>query len=95
MTEPLWDIRLVVPDRVVARAVDGLMVLLDVETGRTFALDSIGTQAWQALTAAPTVQHGVDALAAEYDGDTATIARDVTALIRTLAERQLVLVTPR
>jgi len=86
---PPTDFRVVIPDHVVTRLVDGMTVLLDVDSGRTFSLDDIGTRAWQALIEAPTVQAAVEQLQREYDAEPGELERDLLALIDRLASAQL------
>ena len=81
---------MVVPDHVVTRLVDGMTVLLDVDSGRTFSLDDIGTRAWQVLIDAPTIQAAVEQLQREYDAEPGELERDLLALIDRLASAQLV-----
>ncbi len=95
MIPPLSDIRLVAPDHVVARAVDGMTVLLDVDSGRTFSLDEVGTRAWQALTESPTAQDALARLLALYDASPEVLERDLVALIERLSGSNLVQVLPR
>ena len=78
------------PDHVVTRLVDGMTVLLDVDSGRTFSLDDIGTRAWRALIEAPTVQAAVEQLQREYDAEPGELERDLLALVDRLASAQLV-----
>ena len=77
------------PDHVVTRLVDGMTVLLDVDSGRTFSLDDIGTRAWQVLIEAPTVQSAVEQLQLEYSAEPGELERDVLALIDRLASAKL------
>ena len=86
----LSDIRVVVPDHVVSRVVDGMTVLLDVESGRTFSFDDVGTRAWLALIDAPSAQHALDRLHGEYDAEPGEVERDLVALIDRLAADKLV-----
>ena len=78
------------PDHVVTRLVDGMTVLLDVDSGRTFSLDDIGTRAWQVLIEAPTIQAAVEQLQREYDAEPGELERDLLVLIDRLASAQLV-----
>ena len=78
------------PDHVVTRLVDGMTVLLDVDSGRTFSLDDIGTRSWQVLIEASTVQAAVEQLQREYDAAPGELERDVLALVDRLASAQLV-----
>ncbi len=95
MLPPLSDFRLVVPDRIVSRVVDGMTVLLDIDSGRTFSFDEVGTRAWTALTEAPSAQAALDELLAEYDAPPGVVERDLLALIETLADGNLVQVERR
>ena len=84
------DLRVVMPDHVVTRLVDGMTVLLDVDSGRSFSLDDIGTRAWQVLIEAPTIQAAVEQLQREYDAEPGELERDLLVLIDRLASAQLV-----
>ncbi len=84
------DLRLVVPDRVVTRAVEGTTVLLNIETGRSFALDDVGTRVWTLLTSSPSAQRAYEVLLAEYQVDPEELRRDVESLIESLGARDLV-----
>ena len=92
---PSTDFRVIMPDHVVTRLVDGLTVLLDVDSGRTFSLDDIGTRAWQALIEAPSVQAAVEQLQREYEAEPGELERDLRALIDRLASAQLLQVQGR
>lgn len=84
------DLRVVMPDHVVTRLVDGMTVLLDVDSGRSFSLDDIGTRAWQVLIEAPTIQAAVEQLQREYDAEPGELERDLLVLVDRLASAQLV-----
>ena len=86
--------RLVASDRVVTRVVGDATVLLNVETGRSFRLDRVGTRAWALLTAAPSIQHALDALLEEFDAEAEQVRQDLDALIEDLASRGLGEVRP-
>jgi hypothetical protein len=78
------------PD-VVCREIEGEAVLLHLGTGIYFGLNAVGTRVWQLLEAAQDAPAIVDTLAAEYEADRETIARDVGELLAALAGRQLIL----
>ena len=84
------DLRVVMPDHVVTRLVDGMTVLLDVDSGRSFSLDDIGTRAWQVLIEATTIQAAVEQLQREYDAEPGELERDLLVLVDRLASAQLV-----
>jgi hypothetical protein len=86
---PLERICLTVPDNVVARTVDGLTVLLDVDTGRSFTLDPLGSRVWTLLSTSPTAQSALETLLTEFAADPAAIRADVEALIEALTTNAL------
>ena len=90
MALSLADLRLVVPDRVVTRRVEGTTVLLNTQSGRSFALDEVGTRVWTLLTSSPTVQAAYAALLAEYEVDPEQLRHDLESLIENLGARDLV-----
>jgi hypothetical protein len=81
--------RLVIPDRVVTRAVSGATVLLNVDTGQSFMLDEVGTSAWAMLTSRPSIQDAYDALLAEYQVEPGQLRLDLAALIDNLETQGL------
>ncbi len=86
---------LVVPDRVITRAVDETTVLLDIESGRSFTLDPVGTRVWALLTSLPSAQAVYDALLHEFRADPHQLRYDLEALIERLAANHLLEVTER
>ena len=72
------------------RTVEGTTVLLNIETGRSFALDEVGTRVWTLLTSSPSAQGAYEALLAEYQVDPEELRRDVESLIESLGARDLV-----
>lgn len=82
---------LIVPSpHVLFRELDGESVLLDLETGQYYGLNSVGTRFWQLLPPQNHLSAIVLALLAEYEVDEATLARDLRELAETLAAADLV-----
>jgi hypothetical protein len=77
------------PD-VVFRDLDGEAVILDLASGTYFGLNGVGTRVWQLVDAGQSAAQIVDALAAEYDADRATIEQDVARLLDALSARRLI-----
>ena len=73
--------RLVVSDRVVARAVSGATVLLNLDTGRSFMLDDVGARAWSVLMSSASIQDAYDSLLSEYQVEPEQLRTDLSALI--------------
>jgi hypothetical protein len=76
--------RLLIPDRIVSRAVDDSTILLDVASGRTLSLDDVATEVWAALADTATIAGIVARLSTKYDAPPGVIEQDVTALVETL-----------
>lgn len=70
--------------------VAGEAVILDVGSGRYYALDPIGTMVWQYLRTPCTLESICTKLTAEYDVSESRCEADVAALIEQLAEHSLV-----
>ena len=85
--------RVSVPDHVITRAVGGSTVILDVNSGRSFTLDAVGSRVWTLLTETGSVQQTRDALLAEFAVEPADLERDLEALIVQLADGRLLDVT--
>jgi hypothetical protein len=70
MTSPFFANHRVRPTAgILSRVVGTTIVLLDSTSGRCFALDDVGTRAWQALTASVSIQDAYDELLTEYQVD--------------------------
>ena len=92
MALALDRIRLTIPDHVITRAVDGTTVVLDVDTGRSFTLDAIGTRVWTLLTSTPSAQITYDRLLSEYAADPSRVRADLEQLIEKLTASSLLTV---
>ena len=74
----------------VAADIAGEIVVMDVERGKYFGLDDIGSDIWRRLEKPMSVAALCEALSADYDADVDTIRADVIALLQNLMERELV-----
>jgi hypothetical protein len=83
-------IRLLVPDSVISRPVDGITVVVDVATGRSFTLDEVGTRVWELLTTMPSAQVAYETLLQEFDADPSQMRADVERLIDALTTNELI-----
>lgn len=84
MAVALDRIRFTIPDHVITRAVDGTTVVLDVDSGRSFTLDPIGTRVWSLLTSTPSAQVTYNTLLGEYAADPSQLRKDLEELIEKL-----------
>lgn len=73
--------RLVMSDRVVARAVSGATVLLNLDNGRSFMLDDVGARAWSVLMSSASIQEAYDSLLTEYQVEPDQLRTDLASLI--------------
>jgi Coenzyme PQQ synthesis protein D (PqqD) len=86
---PALPERVSAPDDVVWQKVDGVVLLLDLDTGRYHRFDDVATRMWEALDESPDVATAVDRLAAVYDVDVARLRKDLAALIARLVDTGL------
>jgi hypothetical protein len=89
MTLALDRIRLMIPDHVITRPVDDTTVVLDIDTGRSFTLDAIGTRVWTLLVSTPSAQTAYDTLLSEYAGDPIEVRADLESMIEELTTNRL------
>lgn len=78
-------------DDVVARAVGDEMVLLDLQTGIYYTLNSVGATVWRAIEDAQPVSAILDRVIAEYDVDRATARADVDRILGELVQQSLLI----
>jgi hypothetical protein len=78
---------------VLTAEVDGEIVMMSIEQGRYFGLDDIGSDIWKRIEPPCSFAALVDALAADYEADRATIAADVQALLDRMADQDVVKLT--
>ena len=78
-------------DEQIAAPVDDETVILSVQRGSYYGLDSIGTEIWQRLAAPIQVASLCNQIMEKYDADRVTIERDVLALLEKLISEGLVL----
>ncbi|MGE3957897.1 MAG: PqqD family protein [Vicinamibacterales bacterium] len=79
-----------VPDHVITRLVAGSTVILDVDSGRSFTLDAVGSRVWALLVDTGSVASTLDRLQREFDADPAELERDVLHLVDELAAGALI-----
>jgi hypothetical protein len=68
----------------------GETVILEMASGRYYALDPIGTRVWQLLQTVSTAESLCERLVEEYEVDAATCRRDLAVLVKQMAENGLV-----
>jgi coenzyme PQQ synthesis protein D (PqqD) len=78
---------------VVTADVDGEIMMLSIVHGRYWNLDDVGSEIWRRIEPPCAFDGLVDALAAEYDAERATIAADVQALLQRMLAQDVVRLT--
>jgi hypothetical protein len=76
--------------KLLVAAVHDETVMMDIDSGKYYGLDDIGTAIWQRLERPLPFGKLVEMLAAEYDAERATIARDVAKLLTSMAEHKAI-----
>jgi hypothetical protein len=84
--------KIIAPDDVLVRVLDGEAVVLNLESESYFGLDEVGTRMWTLLTESDSIQDAYDILLAEYDVEPAQLKADMADLIAQLQENGLVAV---
>ena len=80
-----------VSEEVVAREVGGEMVLLDLESGQYFGLDTVGARIWELLSKRPhSLEELCDVIEAEFDAPRSQIEADLLALAQQMSEQDLI-----
>lgn len=73
-----------------AAAVREETVMMDIENGRYYGLDDIGSEIWRRLESPCTFGALVDGLVIDFDAERAVIAEDVRKLLAIMAEHEVV-----
>lgn len=79
-------------DDVLARSVGNETVLLDLESGIYYTLNSVAATVWSALERGQTPEQAVALVVDRYDVDEATATADVQELLQDLLDNNLVVV---
>ena len=86
--------RLLVPDNVLFRELEGESVILDLDSEQYFGLDEVGTRMWRLITEAASIGAAFDELVAEYDVEAEVLGKDLSELIDTLLDKGLLSIAP-
>jgi len=84
--------RVTIGDQVFAEQVDNETVLLELDSGRYFGLDPVGSRLWQLLVELGSTEAVAQAAHREYDISLEQLTQDIDALVGALAEHKLVVV---
>ncbi len=84
------DSVVVVVEEQVSTEMDGEAVILSLNSGTYFSLNSVGARIWELVQSARPVSEIRDAIIDEYEVDPETAERDILALLGALAEHKLI-----
>jgi len=84
-----------IPDDVLFRELDGEAVLLNLESGVYFGLNTVATRMWQLIAEQHSLATLLDTLVAEYEADQQVLEADLLELGRQLCANGLGRVGPR
>ena len=82
--------KITISPNVVSRAVGDETVILDLESGTYFGLDSIGARVWQMMEEGRTLSEICDVMVDEYDVSRETLEQDAVRLASELAAKRLI-----
>jgi len=82
--------KVVVPDTVLFRELEGRGVLLNLKTESYLSLDDVGTRMWTLFTTEPSIQAAYDRLLGEYDVTPDVLRHDVETLLGEMLDHGLV-----
>lgn len=78
-----------IPKEVLFREIDGEAVILNLQTGKYFGLDQVGTRMWQLLAEHNQIEPALNVLADEYDVTRDQLQHDLLDLVDKLTAQQL------
>jgi len=81
--------RLIAPEHVMFRELDGEAVLLNLQNEVYYGLDEVGTRMWQLLTTSDSLQAAMDTMLEEFDVSPETLEQDMAKMIKELKSNGL------
>jgi hypothetical protein len=75
----------------IATEIDGEIVLINIEDGKYFGLDPVGSEIWRRLESPKRVDALCDELKAHFEGDPDTIERETLTFLDQLSDSKLLL----
>jgi len=85
-----FDSRVVAPEDVMFRELDGEAVLLNLDNEAYYGLDDVGTRIWELLTSSSSIEVALHRLLQEYDVDEVKLRADLEQLVGELVANGLV-----
>ena len=78
-----------IPEHVVFQVLDGQAVVLNLDSGRYFGLNEVGTVFWQGLEQGRSLKQITESLLERYEVDRDVLERDLAELMTDLKQRNL------
>jgi len=94
ITSPPLTAQVRIPDTVLFRALDDELVLLNLSTGFYFSLDAVGASIWHAIQQDGRLAHVLTQLVSEFAVEEGRAQDDLTDLVVTLCEHDLLELVP-
>jgi hypothetical protein len=88
---PQLPLHVAVGADVVWQALEGQVVLLELNSGHYYTLDDVGSRMWQALVESPDTAVAQQRLTEEFEVDPATLKRDLAELVAQMTESRILL----
>lgn len=89
MDQSIFAHRASQPAAVMLRQLDDESVLLNLDTGRYYGLDDVGTHLYGLIVGAPSLEAAFNAARSEYDVAAESLRGDISALVARLVEEGL------
>jgi len=88
-TKATLETKIHIPKDVLFREIAGEAVILNLQTGKYFGLDEVGTRMWQLLAQHNQIAPALNELTEEYDTTKDQLEHDMLELVDKLASQQL------
>lgn len=79
---------------IVSSEIDGETVMMSIEQGKYYGMDSIGSRIWELIEKPILLSDLCNTLTSEFQVNEATCSEDVTSFIEQLMNEKLVKITP-
>lgn len=80
-------------DRMVSALIDGEMVMMDMDSGSYFGLNSVGTYIWELLKEKRKIEEIADAVVRTFDVEKETSDKELVEFLEKLLEENLLIVS--
>ena len=83
------DTRIQIPEDIYTQEIDDETILLDIQSGKYFGLDPVGTRMWQLLRQHGALRPVYEIVLSEYEVAPERLETDLLALTETMIEKGL------